>query len=64
MIAQEEGIFTMDDVIQGISEKMVRRHPRVFGNGRADDAQEVIMSWEEIKAHEKKEKEARKKEKR
>ena len=63
MIAQEEGIFNIDDVIQGISEKMVRRHPHVFGNGRADNASQVRMSWEEIKAQEKKEKEARKKEK-
>ena len=42
---------------------MVRRHPHVFGNGRADNASQVRMSWEEIKAQEKKEKEARKKEK-
>ena len=63
VIAQEEGIFNIDDVIQGISEKMVRRHPHVFGNGRADNASQVRMIWEEIKAQEKKEKEARKKEK-
>lgn len=61
VIAQEEGAFTMDDVIQGISEKMVRRHPHVFGNKSTDNAQEVIMSWEEIKAREKKEREAKKK---
>lgn len=49
VIAQEEGIFTLDDVIQGISEKMIRRHPHVFGGAGADTA----LSWEEIKEREK-----------
>lgn len=48
VIAQEEGIFTLEDVIQGISEKMIRRHPRVFGGAEADSA----LSWEEIKERE------------
>ena len=52
-IAKEEGIFTLDDVIQGISEKMIRRHPHVFGSGTADSAEEVLLTWEEIKRMEK-----------
>lgn len=53
VIAQEEGIFTLDDVIQGISEKMIRRHPHVFGGAGADPLQDTILSWEEIKKREK-----------
>lgn len=47
-IAQEEGSFTLDDVIRGISEKMVRRHPHVFGGGLNGDT----PTWEEIKKQE------------
>lgn len=56
VIAQEEGIFTIDDVIQGISEKMIRRHPHVFADGHAETAQDVLLTWEEIKAREKRDK--------
>ena len=52
-IAEEEGIFTMDDVIAGISEKMIRRHPHVFGNVTAETSNEVLQNWEEIKSEEK-----------
>lgn len=52
-IAKEEGIFTLEDVIQGISEKMIRRHPHVFGNGKASASEEVLLTWEEIKRLEK-----------
>ena len=52
-IAREEGIFTLEDVVQGISEKMIRRHPHVFGTGHVQDAREVVKSWEEIKQEEK-----------
>ena len=45
----------MDDVIQGISEKMVRRHPHVFGNASAETPDQVVESWEAIKAKEKNE---------
>ena len=51
-IAEEEGSFTLDDVIQGISEKMIRRHPHVFGDKDRSD----IPGWEEIKKQEKAEK--------
>ena len=52
-IAEEEGAFTMDDVICGIRDKMIRRHPHVFGDERVSGSQEVLMNWEQIKAKEK-----------
>ena len=52
-IAGEEGIFTMDDVISGITEKMIRRHPHVFGDTKVNDSREVLDNWEEIKKLEK-----------
>ena len=52
-IAEEEGEFTMDDVIQGISEKMIRRHPHVFGEETAADSGEVLDKWNAIKKQEK-----------
>lgn len=56
-IAAEEGLFTMEDVVNEISRKMVRRHPHVFGTGNADTPDEVLVNWEEIKKEEKKDKE-------
>lgn len=55
-IAAEEGIFTMEDVVNEVSRKMVRRHPHVFGTGEADTPDEVLVNWEEIKKEEKKDK--------
>ena len=52
-IETEQGGFTMGDVIQGICEKMVYRHPHVFGSGKADTAEEVLINWEELKKKEK-----------
>ncbi|MCL1956318.1 MAG: nucleoside triphosphate pyrophosphohydrolase [Fibromonadales bacterium] len=57
-IAKEEGKFTIDDVINGICEKMVRRHPHVFGTENLGTSKEVLKKWEEIKSEEKKEKPA------
>lgn len=56
-IAEEEGLFTMDDVIQTITDKMIRRHPHVFGGsgGPGDDGSQ--KSWDEIKKSEKQGKE-------
>lgn len=56
-IAAEEGLFTMADVVDEVSRKMVRRHPHVFGTGNADTPEEVLTNWEEIKKEEKKDKE-------
>lgn len=55
-IASEEGLFTMADVVDEVSRKMVRRHPHVFGAGEADTPEEVLTNWEEIKRKEKKDK--------
>ena len=52
-IAEEEGLFTMEDVCRTIGDKMVRRHPHVFGKGSVDSADEVVRNWEEIKKKEK-----------
>jgi MazG family protein len=51
-IAAEEGRFTVADVIREVYEKMVRRHPHVFGTKRAKDSAEVLRNWEQIKAEE------------
>lgn len=52
-IASEENRFTMDDVIQGICEKMIRRHPHVFGDVHVDSPEESLALWQEIKRKEK-----------
>lgn len=51
-MAAEQGAFTLDDVITGICDKMVRRHPHVFDNISADDGDAVVSNWESIKAEE------------
>ena len=56
-IAEEEGIFTLDDVINGISEKMIRRHPHVFGDVSVNGTEDVLLNWEQIKEKEKEGKE-------
>lgn len=48
-IAQEEGAFDFDAVAQGIADKLVRRHPHVFGDVQADTSGEVIRNWDRIK---------------
>jgi len=48
-IAAEEGRFTVADVIREVHEKMVRRHPHVFGEKRAKDAAEVLRNWSKSK---------------
>ncbi len=51
-IAREEGRFTVAEVIREIHDKMIRRHPHVFGTTRAKDSTEVLRNWEQIKAAE------------
>src|SRR6266571_4174225 len=51
-IAQEEGRFNVADVIREIHDKMIRRHPHVFGETHAKDSAEVLRNWEQIKAEE------------
>lgn len=52
-IAREAGAFDLADVIAGIHEKMVRRHPHVFGNVKAANSGEVLKNWAQLKAKEK-----------
>jgi XTP/dITP diphosphohydrolase len=52
-LASEAGDFTLEDVAQGISEKLIRRHPHVFGDVRVADVAEVKANWEQIKSIEK-----------
>ena len=51
-IAREEGRFDVSDVIREVHDKMVRRHPHVFGEKRAKDSAEVLKNWEQIKKEE------------
>jgi tetrapyrrole methylase family protein/MazG family protein len=51
-IAREEGRFTVAEVIREIHDKMIRRHPHVFGETEAKDSAEVLRNWEQIKAEE------------
>lgn len=53
-LAKEDGSFTIDDVIRGVAEKLIRRHPHVFGSARATTSEEVAEQWERIKREEKK----------
>ncbi|MCI9147170.1 MAG: MazG family protein [Hungatella sp.] len=52
-IAKENGAFTIEDVIDGLCRKMVRRHPHVFGDAKADSPEESLALWNAIKAQEK-----------
>lgn len=52
-MAEEEGQFSLQDVINGITEKLIRRHPHVFGSVTVKNSGEVIANWEEIKRREK-----------
>jgi tetrapyrrole methylase family protein/MazG family protein len=53
VLAAEAGAFTIADVARGIHEKLVRRHPHVFGDARVDSADAVVTNWEQIKKAEK-----------
>lgn len=55
-IASEEKRFDISDVIQGVSEKMIRRHPHVFGDAKAETEEESLSLWQEIKRKERQEK--------
>lgn len=51
-LAREEGAFALADVVAGITAKLIRRHPHVFGPVEVDGSDEVLRNWEAIKAHE------------
>ncbi len=52
-IATEEGRFTIEDVVRGVNDKMIRRHPHVFGDVKVDSLEDQLKLWEQIKAQEK-----------
>jgi tetrapyrrole methylase family protein/MazG family protein/ATP diphosphatase len=52
-LAEERGDFDLTDVMEGIAEKMIRRHPHVFGDAHVEGAEEVATNWEKIKRSEK-----------
>lgn len=51
-IGKEEGSFEIADVIEHLTDKMIRRHPHVFGNTHVDNAEQVLVNWAEIKKQE------------
>ena len=53
VLAQEEGLFDLDDVAGGICKKLIYRHPHVFGDVTVDSTGEVLKNWEELKKKEK-----------
>ena len=53
-MAQEQGTFSIDDVLERLSAKLIHRHPHVFGDVQAETSSEVVRNWEAIKAEEKK----------
>ncbi|SFK57491.1 tetrapyrrole methylase family protein / MazG family protein [Halobacillus dabanensis] len=52
-IGEEEGYFTIDDVIVSVTDKMIRRHPHVFGEINVETSDEVVANWDVIKEQEK-----------
>ncbi|MCZ0755789.1 nucleoside triphosphate pyrophosphohydrolase [Anoxybacillus sp. J5B_2022] len=53
-IGEDEGIFSIQDVIKAVTEKMIRRHPHVFGDVAVQNADEVVQNWQRLKEAEKK----------
>ncbi|MFZ3210709.1 MAG: nucleoside triphosphate pyrophosphohydrolase, partial [Terriglobales bacterium] len=53
-MAQEDGRFSIDDVLERLSNKLVHRHPHVFGDVKAETSADVLRNWEALKAEEKK----------
>jgi len=51
-IAEETGTYTMNDVITGINDKMIRRHPHVFGDAKIQTEEELKSQWKKIKSAE------------
>ena len=52
-IKKDDGVFCVDDVIDGICKKMILRHPHVFGSVSVENSAEVLVNWDNIKNHEK-----------
>lgn len=52
-IASEEGAFNLDDVAKELKDKLIHRHPHVFGNAKVNSTQEILEAWDRLKAEEK-----------
>ncbi len=52
MMAEEQNLFTLTDVIKHLCDKLISRHPHVFGNVTANNAEEALSSWENVKSKE------------
>lgn len=52
-IAQDNGEFTIEDVAEELKDKLIHRHPHVFGNAKIDNPDEVLKAWDKLKAEEK-----------
>ena len=52
-IGEDDGYFAMEDVLEAIGSKMIRRHPHVFGDKNVQNTDEVLQNWQEIKKREK-----------
>jgi MazG family protein len=57
-IAREAGNFTFADVTNGIADKLIRRHPHVFGDTKTDDPEKIVAQWNELKKAEKPERQS------
>lgn len=53
-IASEEGAFSIEDVARGLKDKLIHRHPHVFGNVKVNSTSDILDNWEKLKAEEKK----------
>jgi len=53
-MAEERQVFDFGDVVYAITDKLVRRHPHVFGDVEAKDAEQVLVNWEKLKSDERK----------
>jgi len=53
MIAEKNEEFTFQDIVEGIAQKLIRRHPHIFADVRAQDTEQILTNWEEIKRQEK-----------
>ncbi|SDO27854.1 tetrapyrrole methylase family protein / MazG family protein [Psychrobacillus sp. OK028] len=51
-IGEDNGYFSMEDVLNSIADKMIRRHPHVFGSVKADSTEDVLRNWQQIKSEE------------
>ena len=57
-IGEDDGYFSMEDILQAVGSKMIRRHPHVFGDANVADAEEVVSNWQTIKDQEKPDKDS------